>query len=183
MPRSHHLLIRRPATHGLLLGLLLAVWTRSALGQARSIVGSWRGSSTCVDKIRFPACHDEIVIYDIRALPGTSDTVMLRADKLAHGAREFMYQLPFAREADSAWSAEFRSPRGHGRWVLQVRGSLMSGRLLDLPSLKVVREMSLERIGAAEPADSGSHFRRVGSLLTADGGNESPGVCMQACFD
>jgi hypothetical protein len=114
--------------------------------QSPPIVGYWRGTSTCVDKVRFPACHDEDVLYDVRAQPGSSDTVQLRAHKIVNGSREFMYELPFVQAADGSWSAEFRNSRVHGRWVVRVTGQGMTGRLLDLPSERVVRRMALRRV-------------------------------------
>jgi len=43
--------------------------------QASGLVGSWRGTSTCVDREHFPNCHDEEVIFDAVARGNTGDTV------------------------------------------------------------------------------------------------------------
>ena len=61
---------------GLVLAFLLAA--RLARGEAPGqgaapvdeIVGTWRGSSVCVDRQAAPACNDEQVVYEIGASPG-----------------------------------------------------------------------------------------------------------------
>src|SRR2546427_692001 len=37
-----------------------------AAAQAAGILGEWRGTSTCMDKVAYPACTDEVVVYDVR---------------------------------------------------------------------------------------------------------------------
>lgn len=108
------------------------------------ILGSWRGTSTCVDKVAFPACHDEVVIYDVRIQEGT-DSVVLRADKIVNGARDFMGELTFGRDSAGAWIAEFRGPRARDRWTLVVTGDEMSGDLIDVASGRRVRRVALRR--------------------------------------
>jgi len=133
----------RPLTTILL--ILFAAWASPALAQKSSILGSWHGTSTCVDKVRFPACKDEEVIYDVTAARG--DTVTLRADKVVNGAREFMNESQFVRGADGSWTAELETPRYHLRLVIAVERDVMKGRLLDLPDQVLVRRMSLRRVG------------------------------------
>ena len=118
--------------------------------QTSLIVGSWHGTSTCVDKVHFPACHDEEVIYDVRVRPGTADTVDLRADKVVNGVREFMGELVFVRHADGSWSAALQGSRVPGRVELAINGIAMTGRLLELPSERVIRRMSLRRVTVAK---------------------------------
>src|SRR4051812_41741362 len=83
----------RPARHG---GRMAAVGSMATLVaallffQASGLVGSWRGTSTCVDRVHFPNCHDEEVIFDVVARDSTGDTVTVRADKIVQGHREFM---------------------------------------------------------------------------------------------
>ena len=114
--------------------------------QELDIVGSWRGTSLCVDKEHFPACKDEHVIYDVQRKASTRDTVTVRADKLVNGVREFMGEFEFSRMADSSWAAEFQNARGHIRIVLRVRGAQMTGGLTEQPTGRRVREIALERI-------------------------------------
>ena len=114
--------------------------------QTPEILGSWHGRSTCVDRAHFPACRDEEVIYDVRAHPGTRDTVTLRADKVVNGQRESMGELDFTKAPDSSWVAEFQTPRAHDRWVFRVSGARMTGTLTDLTSGRQIREVVVERV-------------------------------------
>jgi hypothetical protein len=123
-----------------------ALCASPANAQGAGIVGSWRGTSSCVDKEHFPACNDEHVIYDVRASQGTRDTVTLSADKLVNGVREFMGEFTFALAADSSWVAEFQTPRYHGRIVLHIIGNHMAGTLADVSSGRTVRALALDRL-------------------------------------
>lgn len=109
------------------------------------IVGEWHGTSTCVDKARHPACNDEVVIYDVRALART-DSVTLRADKVVNGVRDFMGEFHFGRDSTGTWVADFRNPRVHLRITIVVTGTSMTGQVVDVPSGEVGRRMSLHKI-------------------------------------
>ena len=116
--------------------------------QAADIVGEWRGSSICVDKVAFPACRDENVVYDVRPRSGAPDSVVLRADKVVGGAREFMGEFTFGRTDRGRWVAEFRTPRFHGRWDFGVRGASLTGTLMDLDANRVARRVATRRATA-----------------------------------
>lgn len=124
---------------------LLALSAGPAVAQRDAIVGSWRGTSLCVDKEHWPACHDEQVIYDARA-KGVRDTVTLRADKVVNGEREFMAEFDFILGADGAWVAELQTGRGRIRIVLRIAGTHMTGSLIDVTSGRAVRAMALDRV-------------------------------------
>jgi hypothetical protein len=109
------------------------------------IVGTWRGTSTCADKVAFPSCHDEVVVYEVLALGPGSDSVRVRADKVVGGAREFMGELLFGQDSSGGWLAEVHTARYHDRWRLRIEGDRMSGTLVDLPSGRVVRHVVLRR--------------------------------------
>jgi hypothetical protein len=113
------------------------------LGQA-TILGSWHGTSTCVDKVAYPSCHDEEVIYDVAAISG-SDSVTLRADKVVNGAREFMGEFRFGSPRPGQWEALVGSTRFHGRMTLTIVEDDMTGTLVDIPSSRVVRRVVLQR--------------------------------------
>jgi len=95
--------------------------------------------------VKFPACKDEEVIYDVSTARG--DTVTLRADKVVNGAREFMNESQFVRGADGSWTAEIETPRYHLRLVIAVERDVLKGRLMTLPDQVLVRRMSLRRVG------------------------------------
>lgn len=115
-------------------------------GTQADIIGTWQGTSTCVDKVTFPACHDEEVIYEVRPTAQSADSVTLRADKVVNGSREFMGELVFGRGSGGEWSSEFESPRGRGRWTIRVEGTRMWGGLIDVPSGRQVRAVALQRL-------------------------------------
>jgi hypothetical protein len=126
----------------------LAPFAGSAKAQQPDILGSWRGTSLCVDKANFPACKDEQVIYDARPKGTARDTVTIRADKVVNGVREFMGEFDFGLAADSSWVAEFQNPRVRIKIILRVRGAQMNGALTDEPSGRRVRAIALERVPA-----------------------------------
>ena len=110
------------------------------------IVGTWRGSSLCVDREAAPACKDEQVVYEIAANPGKPNTVTVKADKVVGGKRESMGDLEFTHEAKSgSWTSEFENPRVHVLWRLTVTGETLKGTLVALPSGAVARKMDLKK--------------------------------------
>lgn len=123
----------------------LALLGPPAHAQNASLVGSWRGTSVCADREHWPACKDEQVIYDARVKPGAPDTVTVRADKMVNGARENMGESDFVRAADSSWVSELQMGRSPGRIVLRIVGTRMTGTMIDVPTRRTVRTMSLDR--------------------------------------
>jgi hypothetical protein len=110
------------------------------------IVGTWRGSSICVDRQAAPACNDEQVVYEIGASPGKPNMVTVKADKIVDGKREFMGALDFIHEAKSgSWTMEFENSRVHALWRLTVTGETLRGTMVVLPSRAVVRRMDLKK--------------------------------------
>lgn len=110
------------------------------------LIGSWRGTSLCADKVHWPACHDEQVIYDARPSPGSRDSVLLRADKIVNGERVFMAEFPFAPGPNNTWVAEVAMGQSHGRIALTITGNHLSGTLVDVPSGRTVRNLALDRL-------------------------------------
>lgn len=110
------------------------------------IVGTWHGTSACVDRRAAPACTNEEVIYEIAASPGHPDAVTVTADKIVDGKRVPMGSLDFTLEATSrSWTSELETPRTHALWRLSVSGTTLSGTLTLLPSKAVVRRVDLRR--------------------------------------
>jgi len=99
----------------------------------------------CVDLVTHPACHDEVVVYEVTG-PAADGTVHLRADKIVEGKREFMDELPFVFDARSGtWVADFERPRIRGRWTLRIDGTTMTGTLASRPDGVVARRVSLKK--------------------------------------
>ena len=110
-----------------------------------SLIGSWEGTSTCVNLKIAPNCHDEHVIYDVRESekPGH---VTVKADKVVNGERLPMGELEFTYSTpDACWSSEISNARVHAEWCLAVDGSALTGVLRQLPSRQTVREIRLKR--------------------------------------
>src|SRR3954465_868012 len=82
--------------------------------------GTWRGTSTCADRVAAPACQDETVVYDVRN-GDKAGTAILAADKVVNGERAPMGELTFAYDQPLAcWRSDFESPRLKSRWCLTV---------------------------------------------------------------
>jgi len=129
-----------------LLGAVIPLLWVPARTPPPDLVGSWRGTSTCVDRVHFPACHDEQVIYDAQQKGRAPDTVTVRADKVVNGVRDFMGEFDFHLAPDSTWVAEYQNPSVRFRIVLRVREAHLTGFLADEPSGRQVREIKAERI-------------------------------------
>jgi hypothetical protein len=114
-------------------------------GAASKIVGTWNGTSTCVDRQAAPACNDERVVYEITPVSGASDRVSVQADKIVNGERGTMGVLEFRLAPDGSWTSEFQSPRSRSGWRLVVDGDRIAGTGTLLPSNAVIRKMELAR--------------------------------------
>lgn len=129
-----------------LAALSLALCASAAHAQAADIIGSWRGTSTCVDLEHWPACHNEVASYDVAATSGVQDTVTLQAYKVVNGVRDLMGESDFSPAADGSWVSDFGIGTNRSRIVLRITGSHMTGRFIDLGSGRTVREMVLDRV-------------------------------------
>jgi hypothetical protein len=107
--------------------------------------GVWRGTSTCIDRVAAPACHDEVVVYEFTAGPKPA-TVRWKADKVVDGRRLPMGELDMAYDAANAcWRADFTSPRTHVVWCVTVDGAHMTGTAWLLPGKQTVRKVDVRK--------------------------------------
>ena len=129
-----------------LLALAIAGSARAAeKGDLGEFLGTWRGTSTCVNRQIAPACKDETVVYDVRR-SDKPQTATLKADKIVDGQRVPMGEFDFVYDAkEGCWRSEFSTPRFHGAWCLKVQDKAMTGSLLDLPGKVEVRQVQLKR--------------------------------------
>jgi len=129
---------------------LVAAW---ALGASASpddhkpseLIGTWRGTSTCVDRVAAPACRDEVVIYDFTAgaKPGS---VHWKADKVVEGQRAPMGEMDLVYDAgERCWLAEFNSPRVHSVWCLTVDAAHLTGTAWLLPGKQTIRRIDARK--------------------------------------
>ena len=116
------------------------------LSQAAGLVGSWHGTSLCVDREHYPNCHDEEVIFDAVARGTAGDTVTVRADKIVQGHREFMVESDYVRGANGLWVGEFHNERVQLRLTLRVSGDTLIGQIIDVPNKRIIRDQKLTRV-------------------------------------
>ena len=111
-----------------------------------SILGTWRGTSTCVDRQRHPACKDEVVVYEFRRKAGEEGVVTLNAGKIVEGQILPMGELDCRWDAERrSWTSEFRNERVHILWRFVVRGDAIEGTLVELPDGSLVRNVAVKR--------------------------------------
>ena len=120
------------------------------LAASSDILGTWRGTSTCADLKRAPACKDEVVIYDFRPSTETKGAVTLDAKKVVDGAAVPMGNLDLTLDpGTSRWSGEFQNSRVHVVWSYQVNGDAMTGTCEEFSSKAVLRRVAVKREGPA----------------------------------
>jgi beta-1,2-mannosidase len=113
---------------------------------ADRILGTWHGTSICVDKQVDRACHDEEVVYVIDSAAGPRGPVRWQADKIVNQVREPMgvSRLTYDSSGDN-WFVDINT-RFRGRWTLVVRGDSIVGDLSELPAHRLVRRIALQRM-------------------------------------
>ena len=109
------------------------------------LIGTWRGTSTCTDRVAAPACQDENVVYEFTAGPKPG-SVHWAADKIVNGKRERMGEFDLTYDtAEACWRGEFSSPRVKIVWRLTVDGARMSGTGRLLPGNETIRKLELRK--------------------------------------
>ncbi len=81
-----------------------------------SLLGTWHGTSICVDPQRDSACKDEEVVYVVNGIPSVRDTVEMEAFKIINDQRVSMGILSLAHSQGSRlWTVESQDfmPSGH----------------------------------------------------------------------
>ena len=122
-------------------------WLEASVPRLReSLIGTWRGTSTCTDRVAAPACADEDVVYEFAAglTPGA---VRWKADKLVAGKREPMGELDLAYDAAaSCWRANFASPRVQSTWCVVIEyGVYLHGTASLVPGNQIIRNISARK--------------------------------------
>jgi hypothetical protein len=109
------------------------------------LIGTWRGTSVCTDRVAAPACKDEVVVYEFTAgaRPGA---VHWAADKVVNGERGRMGEFDVTYDAAQAcWKGEFQSPRVHSVWCLKVEGTRLTGSGRLLPGNEIIRKIDARK--------------------------------------
>ena len=113
----------------------------SAGGNRTEFLGTWRGTSTCVNRELAPACKDETIVYEVTR-SDTDNEVLLKADKVVDGQRVPMGDLKFQySEKDGCWRSELDTTRVHAVWCLAIAGGQLTGTLRALPQNADVRKV------------------------------------------
>jgi hypothetical protein len=134
---------------GILLALVVAavpaISRAAESGKPAELIGTWRGTSTCSDRVAAPACKDETVVYEFTK--GTdAGIVHWEADKVVGGKREPMGGFDLAYDAtEQCWKAEFVSPRVRMVWRVVVAGDRLTGSATLLPGGEKVRRIEAKR--------------------------------------
>lgn len=133
----------------LVLGLsLLAVSLGAAAEDAGKILGSWRGTSVCVNREAAAACRDEEVLYEFREMtPPVAGKLTVKADKVVEGKVVPMGELDVVRDPGSeTWTCDFQTPRFHGLWSYTQHGEdELTGTLISLPDRTLLRKVTARR--------------------------------------
>jgi hypothetical protein len=123
----------------------IAVSTADVPGPEQ-LIGLWRGTSICTDRVAAPACQDETIVYEFKAgnQPGA---VRWAADKVVNGKRESMgdpLDLTYDN-TEKCWKVEFTSPRVKVVWRLAVDGQHLTGTARLLPGNETVRKVDARK--------------------------------------
>lgn len=137
--------IRRSGVFALLLGFCGAAAAFAATPRA-AILGTWKGTSTCVKSPEFSSCHDEVVVYEFKESRAGGEATTLDAFKIVDGEKQFMGGLEFTWDArQEAWVSEYTNARVHILWTFFVRGDEITGTLVDLPSKHLIRNVAVKK--------------------------------------
>jgi hypothetical protein len=109
------------------------------------LIGVWRGTSVCSDRVAAPGCNNEVVIYEFS--PGSQpEIVHWTADKVVDGKRLPMGEFDLTYDRNEAcWRAEFKSPRVHMMWRVVVEGADLKGTASLLPGKEIVRKIEAHK--------------------------------------
>lgn len=160
---------RIPRVVRLLLLLPMVLAPETALAQTdavarppRTLVGTWRGTSTC-RPVGKPACHDEIAVYHFRRVDsasgsaggrargagsggaGLAEHLVLQANKVVRGVEEDMATLKCAYDPASG---NVLCPMRDWRWVFRAaaeRGDITLTGTLRSPAGVVWRDIRVAR--------------------------------------
>ena len=110
------------------------------------ILGKWHGSSICIDTKTDVACKDEEIIYSF--VPDTvRSSILLHGFKVVNGKAEPMYDLDLDySDSSRVWSADYIG-RIRIRWSYQIKDTLLSGTLIELPTGRLIRRVIATKYG------------------------------------
>jgi len=116
----------------------------SSGGEERKLAGTWRGDSLCVEK--GTACHDEVAVYRLAAIPGKPGYLMVTGGKVVDG-KEIVMGTGEWRYDSTKRTLSVELPRGV--ITLKADGEKLEGTF-TLPDKTVLRRISLKRVASGE---------------------------------
>jgi hypothetical protein len=111
----------------------------STAGEERKLEGTWRGDSLCVEK--GTACHDEVAVYRIAAIPGKRGFLMVIGGK-AVDSKEIVMGSGEWRYDSGKHTLTGELPRGV--ITLKLDGDKLEGAFV-LPDKTVLRRITLKK--------------------------------------
>jgi hypothetical protein len=146
---------------------MLGAWlpqTAAATPGPSQLLGTWRGTSICVDRVAAPACTDETAVYEFTA-GAKAGTVHWKAGKVVNGTRQEMGEAEMAYDASEAcWKAEISGPRLTSAWRMAVSGAHLTGTARLLPGNATVRTLDLRK-------EAGTAVLFIGNSFTFGAGS------------
>ena len=135
-------------------------------GDPAQILGTWRGTSVCTDRVAVPGCNDETASYEFT--PGSrTGSVHWEAAKIVNGQRQSMGETDAAFDpSDGCWKAQVPSPRSPGltaAWRLCVDGAHMTGEARS--GNRVFRKLDLRR----EQSTGAPMYGLIGKMTAVKG--------------
>lgn len=125
-------------------GAIVLLTTLPTTVQGVAILGTWHGTSICADRVQYPGCNNEEVIYQVVAGPGR-DSVTVKADRITGGERVSMGDIEVGQAKDSSWAGVFQTGRGRVKLTLKVVADSMRGTLSDVASGGTIRQIAVGR--------------------------------------
>jgi len=111
----------------------------SSAGEERKLAGTWRGDSLCVEK--GTACHDELAVYRIAAIPGKPGYLVVTGGKVVDG-KEIVMGSGEWRYDSTKHTLTVDLPRGF--ITLKADGNKLEGTFI-LPDKSVLRRIALKK--------------------------------------
>jgi hypothetical protein len=136
-------LIVIPARYGLLLLLCLGCSLPAvAATDSPAIEGTWEGESKCT--VPDSPCHDEHVVYEVKADAKAADHFTIDAYKIVSGERDFMGTLD-CHSPEQPGVLRCIGRRPDDVWLFNVSGNAMSGTLTMGPEKQLFRRVRVTR--------------------------------------
>ncbi len=123
-------------------GLLLVATATIAAAAPAAIAGTWEGESKCT--VPGSPCHDEHVVYEIKADARTAAHYTIDAYKIVSGERDFMGTLDCRYPVDNG-VLRCIGRRPDDIWTFTVAGDSMTGTLTIGPEKQLYRKVSVRR--------------------------------------